>query len=232
MVLRFSRPSGGRFRNRRRSEDLIPWTSTNRSVLTDVRGRHDRSRAPFVSSSQEAPTMSRSSRRALRRPRRPALPPSPRSSSPARRRPGPPTPSRTRPPTSRLPFSCNARAELVTYAGHNPDDKKIDARVVGVPTSAPILASAGGVRPGAFYPGGIEISHGNGTGSPPTMHLSWHVPVGTRGRPGRPDRHDDGQRRVARAATCTTSGSARRAGPTPTPPTWSTRSLRRRRPPS
>lgn len=81
-------------------------------------------------------------------------------------------------PDFRLPFDCDAQVELKTYAGHNPDDKKIDAYVHGQPTGAAIRASADGVVHQAFYPGGIEIRHGNGWFTT-YMHLKWNVPAGT-----------------------------------------------------
>lgn len=81
-------------------------------------------------------------------------------------------------PDFRLPFECGAHVELKSYAGHNPDDKKIDAYQVGRPTGAPILASASGLVHEQFWPGGIEIRHGNGWFTT-YMHMSWHVAPGT-----------------------------------------------------
>lgn len=81
-------------------------------------------------------------------------------------------------PDFKLPFECGARAELKTYYGHNPDDKKIDAYVYGRPTGAPILASAAGLVHQQFSPGGIEIRHGGGWFTT-YMHMSWHVAPGT-----------------------------------------------------
>jgi hypothetical protein len=81
-------------------------------------------------------------------------------------------------PDFRLPFQCGVKAELKTYYGHNPDDKKIDAYVYGQPTGAPITAMADGYVHESFSPGGIEIRHGGGWFST-YMHMSWHVPAGT-----------------------------------------------------
>jgi len=81
-------------------------------------------------------------------------------------------------PDFRLPFECGVKAELKTYYGHNPDDKKIDMYRYGMPTGSPIVASAAGYVHEAFWPGGIEIRHGGGWFTT-YMHMSWHVPVGT-----------------------------------------------------
>lgn len=81
-------------------------------------------------------------------------------------------------PDFRLPFPCDADVQVVSYFGHNPDDKKMDMRVVGVPTGSPILASAAGLVHEQFHPGGIEIRHGDGWFTT-YMHMKWHVPVGT-----------------------------------------------------
>jgi hypothetical protein len=86
-------------------------------------------------------------------------------------------------PDFRLPFECNARIELKTYFGHNPDDKKIDMYRYGMPNGSPILASADGYVHQQFYPGGIEIRHGNGWFTT-YMHMSWHVAPGTTVRRG------------------------------------------------
>lgn len=86
--------------------------------------------------------------------------------------------ARTQRPDFRLPFACHARAELKTYVGHNPDDKKIDMYRVGMPTGSPILASAAGLVHEQFYPGGIEIDHGNGWFTV-YLHMKSHVAPGT-----------------------------------------------------
>jgi hypothetical protein len=101
-------------------------------------------------------------------------------------------------PDFRLPFDCGATVDLRTYYGHNPDDKKIDMRVVGQPTGALIRASADGYVHQEFSPGGIEIRHGNGWFTT-YMHMSSHVPpgttvkrgavVGVMGNVGSPDYH-------------------------------------------
>lgn len=81
-------------------------------------------------------------------------------------------------PDFRLPFPCDADVETVTYFGHDPDDKKMDMRRVGMPTGSPIVAAASGVVHEQFSPGGIEIRHGDGWFTT-YMHMKWHVPVGT-----------------------------------------------------
>jgi hypothetical protein len=81
-------------------------------------------------------------------------------------------------PDFRLPFDCGVTVDLRTYDGHNPDDKKIDMRVVGQPTGALIRASADGYVHQQFDPGGIEIRHGNGWFTT-YMHMSSHVAPGT-----------------------------------------------------
>ncbi|ENW97666.1 M23 family metallopeptidase [Acinetobacter sp. NIPH 298] len=81
-------------------------------------------------------------------------------------------------PAFKLPFPCGAQIELKTYQGHNPDDKKIDMYRMGMFTGSPITASADGLVHQTFYPGGVEIRHGNGWFST-YMHMSSHVPVGT-----------------------------------------------------
>jgi hypothetical protein len=86
-------------------------------------------------------------------------------------------------PDFRLPFPCNARIELKTYVGHNPDDKKIDMYRYGMYTGSPILASADGYVHQHFYPGGIEIRHANGWFTT-YMHMSARVAVGTTVRRG------------------------------------------------
>ena len=88
-------------------------------------------------------------------------------------------------PDFRLPFDCGATVDLRTYYGHDPDDKKIDMRVVGQPTGATIRASADGYVHQAFSPGGIEIRHGDGWFTT-YMHMSSHVPVGTTVKRGDP----------------------------------------------
>jgi hypothetical protein len=81
-------------------------------------------------------------------------------------------------PNFLMPFPCGAEVETVTYFGHNPDDKKMDMRVKGMPTGSPIVASASGFVHEKFHPGAIEIRHGDGWFTT-YMHMKWHVPVGT-----------------------------------------------------
>jgi murein DD-endopeptidase MepM/ murein hydrolase activator NlpD len=86
-------------------------------------------------------------------------------------------------PDFRLPFACGAKIELKTYRGHKPVDKKIDMYRVGMPRDSPILASAAGLVHEEFYPGGIEIDHGNGWFTV-YLHMKSHVRPGTRVRRG------------------------------------------------
>ncbi len=81
-------------------------------------------------------------------------------------------------PNFMLPFPCDADVQTVTYFGHNPDDKKMDMRRVGMPTGSPIVAAAAGLVHEQFSPGGIEIRHGDGWFTT-YMHMKWHVAVGT-----------------------------------------------------
>jgi hypothetical protein len=81
-------------------------------------------------------------------------------------------------PNFLLPFDCGTTDLIQTYAGHNPDDKKMDMYVQGQPTNANIRASAAGYVHQAFSPGGIEIRHGNGWFTT-YMHMKWNVPAGT-----------------------------------------------------
>ena len=81
-------------------------------------------------------------------------------------------------PDFQLPFPCGAKVELKTYAGHNPDDKKIDMYRYGMPTGSPITASAGGYVHQIFEPGGIEIRHGNGWFST-YMHMTNRIAQGS-----------------------------------------------------
>jgi hypothetical protein len=81
-------------------------------------------------------------------------------------------------PYFQLPFDCGTTDLIQTYAGHNPDDKKMDMYVQGQPTNANIRASASGLIHEAFYPGGIEIRHGNGWFTT-YMHMKSHLPAGT-----------------------------------------------------
>lgn len=81
-------------------------------------------------------------------------------------------------PDFRLPFPCDVQVELKTYSGHDPDDKKIDMYRYGMPTGSPITASAAGEVHQTFYPGGIEIRHGDGWFTT-YMHMSDHVAAGT-----------------------------------------------------
>ena len=80
-------------------------------------------------------------------------------------------------PDFRLPFPCQAKANLPTYRGHDPDDKKIDRYRVGMRTGSPILASADGYVHQQFAPGGIEIRHGNGWFTV-YLHMSSMLPPG------------------------------------------------------
>ncbi|MFE2322774.1 peptidoglycan DD-metalloendopeptidase family protein [Streptomyces sp. NPDC059385] len=77
-----------------------------------------------------------------------------------------------------LPFPCNSVIELKTYAGHNPDDKKIDMYRQGMREGSPILASADGYVHENFSPGGLEIRHGGGWFTT-YMHMTGVVPAGT-----------------------------------------------------
>jgi Peptidase family M23/LGFP repeat len=81
-------------------------------------------------------------------------------------------------PNFLLPFPCDADVQTITYVGHNPDDKKMDMRRVGMPTGSPIVAAAAGLVHEQFSPGGIEIRHGDGWFTT-YMHMKWHVAVGT-----------------------------------------------------
>lgn len=66
-------------------------------------------------------------------------------------------------PDFRLPFACEQTWQLQTYAGHAPDDKKLDMyRVDGATLGATVVASAAGTVTEFFEPGGLEINHGNG----------------------------------------------------------------------
>ena len=76
------------------------------------------------------------------------------------------------------PLGCNATAEIKTYVGHNPDDKKMDIYQVGTPRDAAIVAAASGYVHQWFEPGGLEINHGNGWFTT-YMHMKARVAVGT-----------------------------------------------------
>lgn len=66
-------------------------------------------------------------------------------------------------PDFRLPFPCQQTWQLQTYAGHDPDDKKLDMyRVGGQTLGAQVVASAAGTVTEFFEPGGLEINHGGG----------------------------------------------------------------------
>ncbi|MFI5965600.1 M23 family metallopeptidase [Streptomyces asoensis] len=66
-------------------------------------------------------------------------------------------------PDFRLPFACGETWQLQTYAGHAPDDKKLDMyRVGGQTLGASVVASAAGTVTEFFEPGGLEINHGGG----------------------------------------------------------------------
>lgn len=81
-------------------------------------------------------------------------------------------------PAFGLPFPCSSVIEIKTYYGHNPDDRKMDMYRQGMQTGSPILAAADGYVHQSFYPGGIEIRHGNGWFTT-YMHMATQVPVGT-----------------------------------------------------
>lgn len=93
-------------------------------------------------------------------------------------RDAPPTSEISDRPNFLLPFPCDADVQIVTYFGHNPDDKKMDMRRVGMPTGSPIVAAAAGLVHEQFSPSGIEIRHGNGWFTT-YMHMKWHVAPGT-----------------------------------------------------
>ncbi|MFV0131982.1 M23 family metallopeptidase [Streptomyces sp. HMX87] len=66
-------------------------------------------------------------------------------------------------PDFRLPFACGETWQLQTYAGHAPEDKKLDMyRVGGQTLGGQVVASAAGTVTEFFEPGGLEINHGGG----------------------------------------------------------------------
>jgi hypothetical protein len=82
-------------------------------------------------------------------------------------------------PDFRLPFSCGQSWRLSTYAGHNPDDKKLDMfRTDASTAGSSVIASAAGYVHQWFYPGGVELDHGNGWFTV-YLHMSARANVGT-----------------------------------------------------
>ena len=66
-------------------------------------------------------------------------------------------------PMFQLPFACGEDWELTTYAGHSPDDSKVDFFSDGGTTEgAEVVASAGGTVMKLPDPGGVKIDHGGG----------------------------------------------------------------------
>lgn len=66
-------------------------------------------------------------------------------------------------PDFTLPFACGERWRLTTYAGHNPEDKKLDMyRVDGETRGSVVRASAPGRVKELVHPGGVKIDHGEG----------------------------------------------------------------------
>lgn len=64
-------------------------------------------------------------------------------------------------PEFALPFACGEQWRLSTYAGHNPDDKKVDMyRLDGDTEGGVVRASADGVVDRLTEPGGVKIDHG------------------------------------------------------------------------
>lgn len=60
-----------------------------------------------------------------------------------------------------LPFTCGQEWRLSTYAGHDPDDKKLDMfRVDGQTRGTVVRASADGTVVRLVSPGGVKIDHG------------------------------------------------------------------------
>lgn len=81
------------------------------------------------------------------------------------------------------PFPAGTAVALKSYVGHNPDHKKMDIYAANWPG---VVAAAPGVVHETFYPGGVEVRHfipGTdrlGNWYTTYMHMSSHVPVGTR----------------------------------------------------
>lgn len=80
------------------------------------------------------------------------------------------TPASATPPAPplnfQLPFECGQKWKLQTYAGHNPDDKKIDMfRQDGTTNGSNVVAAADGTVSRVWYDSGagnaVEINHGN-----------------------------------------------------------------------
>lgn len=84
-------------------------------------------------------------------------------------------------PEFRMPFPAGTHCRIQTYAGHNPDDKKMDIYAGGWPD---VVAAASGVIHEWFDPGGIEIRHGDTGWFTTYMHMTDRVAVGTHVRRG------------------------------------------------
>jgi hypothetical protein len=82
-------------------------------------------------------------------------------------------------PKFKLPFPKGSKITIQTYVGHNPDDKKMDMYRAGMKTGSDIVAAAAGLVHQSFFPGGIEIDHGNGWFTT-YMHMAKRIAVGTR----------------------------------------------------
>lgn len=66
-------------------------------------------------------------------------------------------------PNFQLPVACGTHLEFTTYAGHAPEDKKIDFFNEDGETRGTIVrASAAGVVSKLSEPGGVKLDHGNG----------------------------------------------------------------------
>ncbi|MET9023565.1 M23 family metallopeptidase [Actinopolymorpha sp. NPDC004070] len=66
-------------------------------------------------------------------------------------------------PDFALPARCGTRLRFTTYAGHAPDDMKIDFFNESGPTDGMVVvASAAGTVVKLSEPGGVKIDHGNG----------------------------------------------------------------------
>lgn len=66
-------------------------------------------------------------------------------------------------PAFQVPFACGEMWRLSTYAGHNPEDKKVDFFRVGAKTAgSTVVASATGEVRRLVRPGGVKLYHGKG----------------------------------------------------------------------
>ncbi|GAA4980719.1 M23 family metallopeptidase [Actinopolymorpha pittospori] len=66
-------------------------------------------------------------------------------------------------PNFQLPVACGTHLEFTTYAGHAPEDKKIDFfNEDGETRGTVVRASAAGVVSKLSDPGGVKLDHGNG----------------------------------------------------------------------